>query len=353
MANRSKKHWLQNAAAHIKHLRPDLECHFLCPTCLKTFPIKQAERISEAHIIPEAAGGTLKTYICVNCNSTFGAKQDKWFGEYFRLKRTGKTPLHSRTVSKYFTIDGTKVRCKLFLEEESIGIGLLEDHNPPGLLDQIQNNLDSPSQHPKTIEFDIPLLGKEQLIKNGFLTAAYLMWFYAMGYSWVLQKHLSPIREQIMNPDEKVLEYDFVKKTNSVFFIEPQIGVLKGDAGMALYCGIADRLILFPPADRPGEVIAFDKKTSGSEFMTTQRAFELYDGKNYGPGLGLVVEDRALIWPDALPDNTDSNKVLHYQEIEAHYKLLSLVEIKDPKALGSAPSISIRELKYRIDKNHS
>ena len=42
--------------------------------------------ITEAHVIPQAAGGSLSTYLCRRCNSLFGSRQDKWFGEYVRLR---------------------------------------------------------------------------------------------------------------------------------------------------------------------------------------------------------------------------------------------------------------------------
>lgn len=40
------------------------------PTCLAVFPISKVSKISEAHIVPDAAGGSLKTYICTRLESS-------------------------------------------------------------------------------------------------------------------------------------------------------------------------------------------------------------------------------------------------------------------------------------------
>jgi hypothetical protein len=67
---------------------PSTKNHFMCPTCLDKIPLTQKDLISEAHIIPESAGGKPETFLCrKKCNSFFGTNQDKWFGEIIRLNR--------------------------------------------------------------------------------------------------------------------------------------------------------------------------------------------------------------------------------------------------------------------------
>jgi hypothetical protein len=50
------------------------------------------------------------------------------------------------------------------------------------------------------ISIPMPILENRHLIDVGLITAAYLLWFRELGYSWALQRHLDPIREIILNP---------------------------------------------------------------------------------------------------------------------------------------------------------
>jgi hypothetical protein len=89
---------------------PELAGQFICPICLRHYPIFQSERITEAHIIPRAAGGGLHTYACEDCNTKSGTKQDKWLGEYLRLlKLRGGSILHTKHQHGSLEIDGVRV----------------------------------------------------------------------------------------------------------------------------------------------------------------------------------------------------------------------------------------------------
>lgn len=81
----TKKKILEMLSENLQVFYPSLKNHFMCPTCLRKIPLNEKHNISEAHIIPNSAGGKLKTYLCRDCNSMFGTKQDKWFGELIRI----------------------------------------------------------------------------------------------------------------------------------------------------------------------------------------------------------------------------------------------------------------------------
>lgn len=70
-------------ACSLTEFYPECADQFLCPTCLRFVPLNRPEDISEAHIVPRAAGGRVATVLCRKCNSTFGTRQDKWMAEYW------------------------------------------------------------------------------------------------------------------------------------------------------------------------------------------------------------------------------------------------------------------------------
>src|SRR5690554_2804880 len=93
---------------------------FLCPTCMEQFHVEQdSDCYTAGHIIPEAAGGKDWTILCRTCNSRFGEKQDKWFGEYLCvLQNPEGTLFHAKSKSKYITVNGVTVSGKVSVSEE-------------------------------------------------------------------------------------------------------------------------------------------------------------------------------------------------------------------------------------------
>jgi hypothetical protein len=64
----------------------------LCPICLSEFGETDVEtRLSEEHVIPASADGTLTTLTCKSCNSTAGHTIDKHFARFFKIENARQT----------------------------------------------------------------------------------------------------------------------------------------------------------------------------------------------------------------------------------------------------------------------
>jgi hypothetical protein len=81
-----KRQFLLQFSEGLKQFRPWEADSFLCPICLKAISASKKEEISVAHIIPNASAGKPVTLLCRECNSFFGANQDRWFGNYRRMR---------------------------------------------------------------------------------------------------------------------------------------------------------------------------------------------------------------------------------------------------------------------------
>lgn len=242
---------------------PERVDQFLCPTCLKWSALMDERSITEAHIIPNAVGGRLVTLLCRTCNSGFGTRRDRWFGEYIRLFRQDDvTPLHIKEQRGHFHINGVRVggtfgvsdkgTIELLVHEWRTSpegrAALAKIARRPRVLSQDPADLIGPSV---TVTLPMPpVVEHKDLVTLGFLTAGYLLWFRALGYSWALQKHLDVVREQIRTETLTVLPRSFsgaVPQRSAV----PWIGFGTINGAMALFAGIEERVVLFPPADRP------------------------------------------------------------------------------------------------------
>lgn len=180
----SKDKILKMLSSNLEFFYPELRKHFLCPTCLTAIPLHEKEKITEAHIIPKKAQGQLKTYLCKECNNLFGRKQDKWFGERVRLSTKEAISIFATDIKDgYFWIDN--IRVNGYWEEKQNGSLLFyiyKERNSPEINKLMQEKLGS---HPPKINLSLsfPILRHKKMIEIGFLTAGYLMWFGALGYS--------------------------------------------------------------------------------------------------------------------------------------------------------------------------
>lgn len=301
---------LKMLSESLKVFKPEYSEHFLCPTCLDVIPLNRKDEITEAHIIPRAVKGKLKTYLCDKCNHSFGSNQDKWFGEFLKTVKTG-IPRYIPTDIKEgaFFIDDIKVNGAWQEDKDgSLAFYIRADRNSPTINKMIAEKFKTRPPSLK-ISIPMPILQNRRLIEIGFLTAGYLMWFGALGYSWVLQDHLNPIREQIRNPEKEILKSQFIVYCEGIRWPEPWIGLITIDDEIWLTMGLENSLVLFPPADRPNiyEKMKMDRPNQiGSDI----RRIYFSPKPFYGPSVNVLFENRFLVFPNAVRSTRSSTTIL-------------------------------------------
>jgi len=253
--------------------------------------------ITRAHILPQAAGGRAFTFACKKCNSLFGSKQDRWFGEYLTLVKKEKRLLGDAVKINTFELDGIKVNGNI--EETETGdlrVGIDPKRNSPDTLRKIANT----RLHRQTISFQIPMEKHRQEIFVGALTAAYLSWFKYFGYSWALQSHLDIVRDQILNPKKDVLPKNYVARIDEYAWREPWLGVIEIKGMLCLAYGVEDLLVFLPPWDQENFYGNLPRLKAG-ENPGRIEAFHFSDIR-YESAIALGYEYRQIIVPDDIKD---------------------------------------------------
>ena len=280
----------------------------MCPTCLSVVDIGDTQNITEAHIVPRYSGGKLKTYLCKKCNSDFGSKQDKWFGEFVRLNENGKGIFDTTNQSGHFEINGVRVGGKFRESPDGKGLdfAIMIDRTSPEAL----KKLDGDGSFSE-IKVRIPLEENKNLVYVGFLTAAYLMWFKELGYSWVFQEQLDIVRKQILNPAEEVIPGSYIMTIDGGEFYKPTIGVLYFEDFMAVVMGLSNIIVLLPPADKENFYGNIPRNLdrmgeSNIEGMSFCKRHEFY-----GP-VGVLYKDRMVVVPKHFKDKSLEPYYLHF-----------------------------------------
>lgn len=298
-ADAHKTRILKMLAESLRVFKPEYSDHFLCPTCLDVIPLSRKDEITAAHIIPKAAKGKLKTYLCDKCNHSFGTNQDKWFGEFLKTVDTGILRYIPTNIKEgIFWVDDIKVNGAWQKDKDGALVFYIRtDRNSPTTNKVIAEKfkIRPPSLR---IRIPVPLRQHRRMIDVGFLTAGYLMWFVALGYSWVLQEHLNPIREQIREPDNDILRSQFIAYCEGVRWPEPWIGLITVNGEILLTMGLENCLVLFPPADRPDIYHKIDLSRP-SQIGSDIRQIHFSSTPFYGPSVNIFLENRILVFPNA------------------------------------------------------
>src|SRR5687768_13058643 len=117
---RSRDVIVERLAASLQQFYPEMVGHWMCPTCLRVIPCSRPDEVSEAHIVPQAAGGSITTVLCTPCNSRFGAQQDRWLGEFLRMLRSNQPfPFSAPTRSHVLELDGIRVGGRYDIQPET------------------------------------------------------------------------------------------------------------------------------------------------------------------------------------------------------------------------------------------
>lgn len=190
-------------------------------------------------------------------------------------------------------IDGVKVNGHWDQKNDgNLSFFIHIDRNSPAVNQMIKDKF---GRHPPKVQLSVPLpiLRNQKLIQIGYLTAAYLMWFGLLGYSWALQSHLRQIREQILNPDVEIIDSKYLFSVNSVNW-EPWIGLvtLFGDTVPAF--GLKKHMVVLPPRGVPNY---YDSLKSGQTDLQVSdiKPLKLPNRPFYGPPVFLLFENQVIV----------------------------------------------------------
>ena len=340
---KSKKEILEMFSKNLEYFDPKFKNHFICPVCLKKIPISKQSDISEAHIIPKAAGGDIKTYLCRKCNSFLGANQDKWFGELIRLHLYETASMFSSKIKdRYFMIDGVKVNGRWKEDEnKNLTFYTYRDRNSPETMKTL-DEIDKKKLSKRTYEISIPLMRNERMVAMGFITAAYLMWFRAIGYSWVFQQYLDPFREQILNPKQIILKRRYIAHFEGAHW-KPWIGFIPMMNEIVLAFGISDQMVFFPPRYNPdmlNNLQSYSYEIDRSEI----RPVHFSDYNYFGPPVVLMFNDKLLSVPDMLHNIVDSTIVYRFTNDRNEADILSFINDDEFETMKNKNNIEVTKV---------
>lgn len=304
-----KEKILKRLAKSASQFDADYQERFVCPACLRSIPIDRVAEITQAHILPRYSGGSLKTLLCKQCNSSFGARQDLWLGEYLHLCSSGWRVFDTRKQRRHFVVNGQRVPGEhRETDEGDLDLAVHLNRMSPAERSRFKEATRSGDMK---LEVEIPVLTQTKAIVSGFLTAAYLLWFKELGYSWAFQSHLNRVRDQIAKPLDDILPTSCVVDAGGQMFEKPWIGFIEIEEEAYPCAGLADKLVILPSASRPA-VHEHLASLRGKEMVLNYEAVRISDWHQFPGVTGIVYRNSLIVLPDMIRTVRDQLGVLRY-----------------------------------------
>lgn len=316
---------------------------FMCPACMELYDAGDKRNITDAHIVPESAGGKELTLLCRPCNSKFGSNQDRWFSEFLNIfMNEQNTIISAKSKSKYIEVNGVKVRGDIKDEEDgSIGIYLYENRNPPGKLDEIKFGSET------KLRLEIPLAKKQRQIGIGYLTAAYLMWFKQMGYSWIFQSHLDEVRKQILNPNEEIISGKYLIDSPSSKSHPPMVGIV--EIGEFYYPGasLCGHVVIFPTRRDAHIYESFSEKMKVAVHADFH-SLNIANSHNHPGPFAVAYKTQNLVFPDHFSSGAlKPEQVLYFSDSKGIGQWLRPIADSERKEIENNKDIVVKKVTVR------
>ncbi|MDA2937388.1 hypothetical protein MYX75_03885 [Acidobacteria bacterium AH-259-A15] len=179
--------------------------------------------------------------------------------------------------------------------------------NPPKIIQKLDKKF-AVSPPRLNITMPIPLSKEQHLISVGFLTMAYLYWFTFFGYSWVMQRHLGIVREQILHPDRSMInERCFTKFINDGSSFELPHFCAAMISEITCACLLYQNVIVFFPTPHSPRVYHQLERFSGDGVKTSSEVkFFNLDAFYLGAMVSISHHNKLIVLPDAMPDLMDT-----------------------------------------------
>lgn len=244
--NRDKKRkaWFDQGVEALKACRPSAPAVYGCPLCLQGF--STLEFLTFEDVPPKSIGGRPLVLTCKRCNRASGRLLDPNIKAGARLREIAEGKAETWIKLSQF---GHTISAKANLGPGGIVIaGEPKKSNPKEHASLFEKLERAAVEGTQGIDFTIsvPMVHNAWREEVGWLRVAYLYAFAALGYNFILRSELTPIREQIRKPDDKLVPYIMGKEAQDsagiMFVHEPE-------ELRSIAVAVAKRILFFPCFD--------------------------------------------------------------------------------------------------------
>lgn len=226
-----KRRYFEKGATALKRvISIDQDC-YCCPICKKFFLPEAIDVgiLTIEHAPPKKVGGWPLALTCKDCNSIAGYSIDAAVVHREKLFDALKAIAGKKRNYKgraRLSMGGESINVRIEVHDGTISIKPPKNINDPKKLEAYKAYMMNLHNEGKWDgeKFTISPLAsyKNKYSKIGDLKSAFIISFALFGYTYILNKRLSPVREQILNYDSDVIDRYWLasdQKTDKEYFV--------------------------------------------------------------------------------------------------------------------------------------
>jgi hypothetical protein len=222
---------------------PQLKGKYVCPLCLRDHFTEDSvwganPQLTEEHCIPDGLGDNIFVLTCAVCNNTTGGTIDSHLQKRLRFREfwEGNSSKQLRAwidwngnnlaVNVRRTV-GDSAKMEMFIVKKASSREAIRR------AEQSIRNKDPIST--VKLHFGPNEIPDTRRSRISLLKTAYLLIFRQFGYSYILHHELDPVRQQILNPKEKILPLEAIVLDFEINELPPSIAIVTDPESLAAY----------------------------------------------------------------------------------------------------------------------
>ena len=184
---------------------------YICPLCQHVYAIAH-EALTLEHVPPESVGGKPILVTCKACNNSQGADLDVYLMNELEISHN-LSHLDTIPQKSRIAFNGIEINAQTtFSKSEGFKFMISPDNNNPvefeGFMKEARN-----AKEGYEIKLTANITNRKRntdLANIALLKSAYLMAFQELGYMYVLNPCTNKVREQILNPKQRIINAPYV-----------------------------------------------------------------------------------------------------------------------------------------------
>lgn len=188
-----------------------VENTYICPLCLQSFKVDDLKTITDylslEDIPQKAMGGHPLLLTCKKCNNRCGHEIDHFLQT--EIDHEDEVSIHSeKGVRGTLTTKGITINTMIRKKENGIMIcNILSRQNSPIELYKFNEEIEKLGENwRKSVRYQVEEKNRNPIRADiAILKSAYLLAFYMLGYKYIFNSNLSPVREQIFCPEKEII----------------------------------------------------------------------------------------------------------------------------------------------------
>ena len=238
-------------------LLPPDGMYYTCPCCLTgRYSLGAADKLTIEHVPPEILGGRPMLLTCARCNSNAGANFDSHADQKVVADAFARGAEVSRKIRATAYIDRRPLArdCPV-IRRWHLNCWSSKAEQPgatkAAFVAMLESLVEGGSDAAGRFSFTIHTRFDESRARLSIIRSAYLAAFAALGWSYILQSEMQQIRDQLMKPDDAILDTYVFRDPDSATSVRRMILVADPDELRCLAVTIGEYSVFLPGWPRP------------------------------------------------------------------------------------------------------